>query len=54
MSDEKLQEIKDSIDFQLQYAKLVNYNDTIIREEQELYNEVIRLRKLLKGENQNE
>lgn len=56
MSDEKLQEIKDSIDFQLSVCDLEEYevSKLLAEEEKELYNEVIRLRKLLKGENQNE
>lgn len=43
MSEQRLQEIKDSIEFQLAVAKSVGIRDEIAEEEKELYDEVIRL-----------
>ena len=53
MSEERLKEIKDSIDLQMYVAKLSNSEATIecINEEIELYNEVIRLREIIKKTN---
>ena len=47
MTEERLKEIKDSIDLQLIVAKSIGIQDAIAEEEKELYDEVIRLRKLL-------
>ena len=43
MNKERLQEIKDSIDFQSVVAKTFGITDEILKEEQELYDEVVRL-----------
>lgn len=43
MSEERLKEIKDSIDFQLRLCEINKYDNDMIIEELELYNEVIRL-----------
>lgn len=47
MTEERLEEIKDSIDLQLAVAKSIGLRDEIAEEEKELYDEVIRLKKLL-------
>ena len=44
MSEERLKEIKDSIELQKNITMIRNYDRTFINEEIELYNEVIRLR----------
>ena len=44
MSDERLKEIKDSIKYKM---KTKGYGKDVIDEEQELYNEVIRLREII-------
>lgn len=41
MSEERLNEIKDSIDFQLRVCEIQNYETDMIIEEKELYNEVL-------------
>lgn len=41
MSEERLNEIKDSIDFQLRVCEINNYETDMIIEEKELYNEVL-------------
>ena len=51
MTEERLKEIKDSIDFQLTIAKSLGVDDEVVLEEKELYDEIIRLKKELeKGE----
>ena len=47
MTDERLKEIKDSIDFQLMIGTIKGHTLDVINEELELYNEVIRLRETL-------
>lgn len=50
MSEERLKEIKDSIDFQIKISKAYNSSAEVLpvlNEELELYNEVVRLRKIL-------
>lgn len=47
MTEERLKEIKDSIDFQREYYNAIQKEDFLFDEELELYNEVVRLRKLL-------
>ena len=47
MTEERLKEIKDSIDFQREYYNALQKEDFLFDEELELYNEVVRLRKLL-------
>ena len=47
MTEERLTEIKDSIDLQLTVAKSIGIKDEIVEEEKELYEEVIRVKKLL-------
>lgn len=47
MTNERLKEIKDSIDFQLICSKAKEYDTEFIYEELELYNEVIRLREII-------
>ena len=49
MSDERLKEIKDSIGLQASVMQIKHLDTTIIDEELELYNEVIRLREELNG-----
>ena len=44
MSEERLKEIKDSIDFQKKIVESVGVYDEIFQEEMELYNEVVRLK----------
>ena len=44
MNEERLKEIKDSIDFQMLAAKINGFNPELLEEELDLYNEVIRLR----------
>ena len=51
MTDEKLKEIKDSIDFQERITKEHNFDMTFLQEEIDLYDEVIRLRKQLDNKN---
>lgn len=46
MSEERLKEIKDSIDFQLKIGAALNVIDETVKEELELYNEVVRLREI--------
>lgn len=48
MTDKRLEEIKDSIDFQLLIAKSVNCTDEIAEEEKELYDYVVLLKKQVK------
>lgn len=45
MTEERLKEIKDSIDFQIEIATVLRVKDETLIEEQELYDEVIRLKK---------
>ena len=49
MTEERLKEIKDSIDFQEKIANAYNCSDVVIvlNEERELYNEVVRLREII-------
>lgn len=47
MTEERLKEIKDSIDFQNKYFNAVQKECCFVDEELELYNEVVRLRKIL-------
>ena len=49
MTEERLKEIKDSIDFQEKIANAYNCGDVVIvlNEERELYNEVVRLREII-------
>lgn len=47
MTEERLKEIKTSIDFQVTATKAYEYDETLINEELELYNEVVRLREIL-------
>ena len=44
MNDERLKEIKDNIQCQYDFAKIVGEKNFLLDEELELYNEVIRLR----------
>lgn len=46
MTEERLKEIKDSIDFQNNIAMIRDYDRLFIDEELELYNEVVRLREI--------
>lgn len=46
MSEERLKEIKDSIDLQIEVCKIFKQDNELTLEELELYNEVIRLREL--------
>lgn len=50
MTEERLKEIKDSLDFQAQYYKMIKSDNALMEEELELYNEVIRLREELNEE----
>ena len=43
MTEERLQEIKDSIEFQALYIKEHNFETALLEEETDLYNEVITL-----------
>ena len=45
MNKERLQEIKDSIDFQREFLISSNMQTLCVDEEMELYNEIIRLKK---------
>lgn len=47
MTEERLKEIKDSIDFQNNIAMIRDYDRLFIDEELELYNEVVRLREII-------
>lgn len=47
MTEERLKEIKDSIDFQIEISTVLNVIDETVKEELELYNEVVRLRKII-------
>ena len=47
MTEKRLNEIKNSIDLQITATKACEYDETLINEEVELYNEVVRLRKKL-------
>lgn len=47
MNEERLKEIKTSIDFQITATKAMEYDETLINEELELYNEVIKLREII-------
>lgn len=47
MTEERLNEIKNSIDFQITATKAYGYDETLINEELELYNEVVRLREII-------
>ena len=53
MTEERLKEIKDSIDFQEKIANAYCSGEVLItlNEERELYNEVVRLRKELENNN---
>ena len=44
MTEERLKEIKDSIEFQALYMKEHNFETTLLEEETDLYNEVITLK----------
>lgn len=46
MSEERLKEIKDSIDLQLEACKIFKQDNELTLEELELYNEVVRLREI--------
>lgn len=51
MTEERLKEIKDSIDLQLGFARAIQLGTNtinILDEELELYNEVVRLREIIK------
>ncbi|MBQ1551698.1 MAG: hypothetical protein IIZ67_06310 [Bacilli bacterium] len=48
MSEERLQEIKDSIDLQLELSKQLKVDDEMILEEKELYDYVIELKEKIK------
>ena len=50
MTEERLKEIKDSIDFQLSVCDIPEYETSklLAEEELELYNEVVRLREIIK------
>jgi len=48
MTEERLKEIKDSIEFQALYIKEHNFETALLEEEKELYNEVIKLKKFEK------
>lgn len=55
MTDKRLKEIKDSINFQYDFYKTRKMKSNIfLKEEQELYNEVIRLREIIKKQEKNE
>lgn len=47
MTEERLKEIKDSIDLQLEACKIFKQDNELTLEELELYNEVIRLKKII-------
>lgn len=47
MTEERLKEIKDSIDFKREYYNAIQKEDFLFDEELELYNEVVRLRKIV-------
>ena len=47
MTEERLKEIKDSIDFQREYYNVIQKEEFLFDEELELYNEVVRLRKII-------
>ena len=47
MTEERLKEIKASIDLQVIGTKAYGYDETLINEEVELYNEVVRLREII-------
>ena len=47
MTEERLKEIKDSIDFQREYYNTIQKEDFLFDEELELYNEVVRLREII-------
>lgn len=44
MTEERLKEIKDSIDIQKEFMDMKNYATELVEEEQELYDEVINLK----------
>lgn len=48
MTEERLKEIKDSIDFQVMIGTIKGHTLDVIKEEIELYNEVVRLREIIK------
>ena len=48
MTEERLKEIKDSIDLQLEACKIFKQDNELTLEELELYNEVVRLREIIK------
>lgn len=54
MTEERLKEIKDSIDFQLSVCDIPEYETSklLAEEELELYNEVVRLREEIKKLNE--
>lgn len=47
MSEGRLKEIKESIEFQKNITMIRDYDRTFINEEIELYNEVVRLREII-------
>ena len=47
MSEERLQEIKDSIELQVLYTEKHNFDKTLLQEEVDLYNEVIKLNNII-------
>ena len=51
MTEERLKEIKDSIDFQLMIGTIKGHTLDVIKEEEELYNEVVRLKEILEQNN---
>ena len=53
MTEQRLKEIKDSIDFQLSVCDIPEYETSklLAEEELELYNEVVRLRKIIDNYN---
>lgn len=44
MTDKRLNEIKDSIEFQLEITKSLGVTDELLEEAKQLYNEVVELR----------
>lgn len=48
VSEKRLQEIKDSIEFQVLYTEKHNFDKTLLQEEVDLYNEVIKLNNIIK------
>ena len=48
MSEERLEEIKDSIEFQKRIVRAYGQDLLLVSEEQELYDEIIRLKEVIK------